>query len=137
MENEGKTLLLEIIGEIEQADPEMFKPPQKICSHDKKIATIEDTFIKKLFALSTFYSREAERVKASLKYEPENEELRIEFNKLDSKEDLLREMLWFCIRTQYNLWKYQEVGLRKEWCIVEDTHDSDGSTDFLKKLMGG
>ena len=134
---EGKALLLEVLGEIEQADPGMFSPPQELSKHDKKLFTLEDTYIKKLYALSAYYAREAEILKAKLKFEPNSKEMQIEFSKCDAKDDLLRELLCFTIRTKFELWKYPKVGVRKDWTIVNDDRndDDDGPPEFLKRLL--
>jgi hypothetical protein len=50
-----KALLLEVIGEIEQTDSGMFKPPSKMKKTDRQIGLIEDEFLKKAFVLYTFY----------------------------------------------------------------------------------
>jgi hypothetical protein len=136
--NEGKAVFEELLNEIECADGEMFKPPQKMCQHDKKIGSVEDTFLRKVFALCAIYSREADQLKVKMKYEPDNTELKTEWSKTDAKFDALRELLWYGIRTKYNLWKYESIGVRADWQIVEDTHDEDdnGPPEFLKKLFG-
>jgi len=135
--DESKALLLEVLGEIDQADGEMFKPPNKMCKHDKEIGIISDKYLKKLFALTAYYGREAAKLKASMSFEPDNEELKIEFHQMDAKEDLLREMFWFAVRTKYNLWKYDSVGVRQGWAVVQDNHSDDKGDlpPFIKKLL--
>jgi hypothetical protein len=132
----SENLLTEVIGEIGQADGGMFTPPGKICVHEKKLFVLEDAFLRKMFALTTFYAREAGQLKVKLQYEPDNKELQIEFQKMDSKEDLLREMLWYCIRTKYDLWRYPSLGIREGWNIIEDCHEDGDAPEFLRKLLG-
>jgi len=135
---EGKNFLLELIGEIEQADAEMFQPPKKHLPTDKHIGDIEDSFMKKAFALMTFYSRERDQIAAKLRYEPDNKELEIEGHKADAKADLLKEFFWFTIRTKFECWHYKEIGVRAGWELVEGTtsDDTEPGPALLKKLLG-
>src|ERR1700677_2674614 len=132
----GKEIFEELLKEIAATDAAMFKPPQKLCRHDKEIAKLEDEYLQKTFALYAFFSREQKSLKVKLEYEPDNQQLQKEWNEADSKEDILNELFWYGVRTKYNLWHYEKVGIRKGWLIVEDTHkDSDDMPPFIKKLL--
>jgi len=115
--------LVRIFKEADQADSLMFSALYPAGEEEKVIANLcdKDDDLKKLYGLSMFYKREAERTAVNFKYESEEKEaekIRYEYTQLKYKADFLGTTFWFMLRTRYELWGHAVIGLRKGWSIV-------------------
>jgi hypothetical protein len=135
----AKQIFDRFITEINSIEGELFSPPQPMDAKDKEICKVDDPFIRSMFGLYTMYLREFNMVVAEARFEPDNKEKEIQARRAETKSDALREIMWMLIRERYNCMTVTDLGLRKNWTLVESESDPmDMLPPGLKGfIMGG
>lgn len=134
----AESTLKALLDEISNADPEMLPPPSKKESGDKHLGFVTDEYTKKVFSLSHFYRREAQRLQVDIEATGENPKLNPDFNQYKQRQDTLLEIFWLVLRASVNIWGV-DIGIRKGWEIVQCNSDDDNKLPkaLLRKLLGG
>jgi hypothetical protein len=78
-----------------------------------------DDELKKLWTLSMFYFRRSLELKVSLAFKKKSPEDETEMDQYIQKAECLSNIFWVCIKSDYSLWKYPNLGLRDPWMIVQ------------------
>lgn len=155
---EAKGLLASLMAEVEAADTEMFHPNSPVKSKNETILGVcEDPLIRKLWAVSQFYRREAEHARVDANINGTEIKYDGSFNRSDDYADGLLALFWLLLREQHGFWDKGGIGIRQEWKIVklkdDDEYNSSGGQggpsgrtvvvesgplpDALKKLLRG
>lgn len=134
---DSKTLLQELITEIEATDEKLLPPYSEKEDGDKLLSILTDPFIKKIYNLAMFYRREGMRMEVDLKSTGLDPAEDASHNQYRQKYDTLMQLFWLTLRNSIDAWKPKSVGIRKNWEIVdhsEVTHKSplDALRDFLE-----
>src|ERR1051326_7654627 len=127
MELQARSLLGDLLTEIDQQDPLILSPRDKRCDHEKVIGTLDDIFLKKLFVFSMLEKREAERLTLESKYEDDKEITKIKAQACQHawRYDALTKMFWYLVRTKYELFYTDGIGLRTNWEIVDTSNHGE------------
>jgi hypothetical protein len=126
----ARELFTQLLTEIDATDPEMLTPKFPLEKGDKVTGTISDEFTKKVFSLSSFYRREGRRLQVDVESTGENQEASLELQKYKQKHEMLQEIFWWLVRTQFDHWG-GNCGIRKDWQVVR-TPDSDEKATIIK-----
>lgn len=123
---DARKLLDAILAEVEAADTEMFCPKHPVDPKNETVmGNCDDPFIRRLWATSTFYRREAEHAKVDSKINGADIKYDSHFNRHDDIADMLRNMFWVLLRERHQLWDKGGIGIRSEWRIVKLKDDSE------------
>ena len=139
-----REVLDSLLREIDATDPEMLPCPHEKEPKDKHLGVCTDDLIKKVYSLSQFYRREGRRMQVDMETSGENLESSNQFQLLKTKHEVLHELMWYLLRTQFNHW-HTGIGIRKGWEVVALPNDDEPSVQvtkiatnlpaFLRKLL--
>jgi hypothetical protein len=130
----------ELLEEAERFDSGLFPPmPEANGVVDQVIGECPE-YLRKFHALATMLAREKERLSVEYRYVSADSEdhnrLSVEISKLGTKEDLVREILWACLRAEFSTWESARIGIRKDWKVVVGEHLQDDFVKVLKAKLG-
>ena len=127
---DARELFTHLLNEIDATDPEMMAPRFDLEKGDKVMGIVKDEFIRKTFSLSSFYRREGKRLQVDIEAVGADADASIEFQKYKQKHEMLQEIFWWLVRTQFDHWG-GTAGIRKDWQIVKSP-DSDEKVQIIK-----
>lgn len=148
MENqivERSKFMIELLGEIDGFDENMFPIHRAMDSGDKRLGEL-GPWLRKVYALMRYYDREVKLLMVDREYsKPEQCQADCRLCEMKYKHQMLHAMLWACLRgdgirtndSTVPLWEHACLGLRDDWTIVSCKEESDsGMPGFLKNLLG-
>lgn len=130
---EKSTFLRALFEEVEHFDSSLFPPLSAPVKNGEKVIGECPEYLRKFYALAQMFSREKDRLAVENKYTPKGApgeaEILRQLYELNTKEDLLREILWAALRAELNSFEEQSIGLREDWKVV--TYSRRGPQDFI------
>ncbi len=134
VEIERPKFIVDLLAEVDAFDESLFPSNYKIESSDTVIGDASP-WTRKLFALMRMYHRELKQLKVEMEFdESQGEQYQGRYVEIDYKVDTLKQILWGCVRADFQIWTAQSVGFRTNWKVV--TTKQDGEQSF-KRFLGG
>lgn len=111
----------------------LIEPPDDIKKGEHKVGTMSEE-LKRLYTLWKESYRLAEQHKLNHRLEPSVDEEKT-WKYYDYKTDALREIFWFCVHEEFDLWGKPTTAVRKGWQVV--WYEEPDILPFFKHLFGG
>jgi hypothetical protein len=128
----ARKLLHQLIEEVDQFEPEMFIPSDPRRKSETLIGVVTDDFCKKLYSMASFYRREGRRLEVDLDEAGTPKEESTELLQFKSKHDILMEIFWHLLKTNYHAW-YPSVGIRKNWEFIQQSGSDEVIAGIFKR----
>ena len=133
MANDGLRYLTNLQEQIKETDVHYTpQEPVGLKEHIAHVGVPDD--LKKLFVLGMRLKVQATKLQVDRMIDNSVDEASIE--KLKFKSRAAMELFWAALRAEYNIYGH-DVGLRKDWTVVEFDEDRKDSLKKFLKDMGG
>jgi hypothetical protein len=134
VELERPKFLIDLLAEVDGFDESLFPSTYKIESGDTVVgdATL---WTRKAWALMRMYDRELKQLRVEMEFDPsQGEQYRGRYMEIDHKVDTLKQILWSCVRAEFNLWTARSIGFRSDWKVISSKEDGQ---ETFKRFLGG
>jgi hypothetical protein len=130
----SRDILQALLAEIQETDPGLMPPPWPREKEEHSIGIITDEYLKRVFCLSSFYRREAQRTQVDLEAMGDEPKKNAGYNLVKQKHETLVEIFWLLLRHHMNSWG-SNIGIRKNWEVVNTVKSDSGLPAVLRKLI--
>lgn len=139
---EKSTFLRVLLEEVEHFDFTLFPPLNAGKKENEKVIGVCPEYLRKFYALAQMYSRDKDRLTVEGKYTKHDAEMQSELHsqmsELQSKEDLLREILWTALRAELHAFGESCIGIRDDWqVVVYESRGPEKFMEFIRERLGG
>lgn len=128
----------ELLEEVDGIDFQMFPPPKEVDNGETSIAEMT-LYCKKLFAVSTMYARETERLSVEIKYASNSEDkkkLLCTAARAACKNRITSEMMYASIKDSLAIYDADHIGIRQGWVVITKACRHHGGIEGLLKYLG-
>jgi hypothetical protein len=133
MANEGLRYLTNLQEQIKETDIN-YTPQEPVGAKENVVHVGVPDDLKKVFILSMRLKVQATKMQVDSMIDNSVDKTTIE--KLKSKSSAAIELFWAALRAEYNCYGH-DIGLRKDWTVVEFDNDRQDSLEKFLKGLGG
>ena len=134
VETERSKFIVDLLAEVDAMDESLFPSTYAVEPKDTVVGEASP-WTRKLFALMRMYSRELKQLKVEIEFDrTQGDQYKARYAEIDKKVDTLAEILWGSIRSDFQIWTADSIGMRANWKIVTTREDHQQS---FKRFLGG
>lgn len=124
--------------ELDNLDLEQIhKPAGEVGSSDHEVGEADEE-LKRLYGLWMQLARTADEARVAMRYAQTQAELdvyAVTAFELITKAEIVRDIFWASVRSQFDLWDKSSVGVRREWKIVWSEEETPQIISILRQIL--
>jgi hypothetical protein len=135
---ERSKFLMDLLSEADSFEA-VYEPRDPIDSGETPVGTL-GPWLMRVYSLSRYYTKQARILCIEREYEEVEEIVQdTEISVLKYKSELLGEVFWAAVRSEFDLWNAPNIGVRQGFTIIRSEKkldDGDGFRKFLTRMLG-
>jgi hypothetical protein len=145
VESERPKFIADLLAEVDAFDAELFKPTNPVRSEDEDVVIGEmSPWCRKAYAMVRHLNRQGKMLVAERELDSlETISQDAEVCELRYKANLMNEMLFAVVRSEYNAFNTSSIGIREGWKVVSTSPDDEDDNPvaafmaMMKRMKNG